>query len=267
MSTTCGSVILCSVVVEPQSVLLEALEQRLALARSEGRRGGLPGVASVTVPLPVDLDLSAAVLAARRPDDRFFCLEQPERQSFALATVGTAALLEARGPGRFRELARAQRELAARTFGGDPGEDPARPLGAGPVLVGGFAFAPEGGSSPEWSSLAPAQLVMPELALVRHAGQARMTICVRADDESPRAPIERALARLEELEPASMPLLDPDPLERARVAGAAAPAPYEAAVERAVERIRAGELEKVVLAREVRVHSAHELDPAPVFDA
>ena len=253
-------------VLETQAGLLDALEERLARARAEGRRAALPGVAAVTVPLPPELDLSAAVLAARRADDRFFCLEQPERESFALATLGTAGVVEARGPGRFREVARAPRELAARTFAGDPGEDPARPLGAGPVLVGGFAFAPEGGSAPEWSSLAPAQLVLPELALVRHGGEARMTICVRADDESPDAPLERALARLEELEPAAMPLLDPDPLERARVAGAAPPAHYEAAVERAVERIRAGELEKVVLAREVRVHSAHDLDPGPVFD-
>ncbi|MBA2342992.1 MAG: isochorismate synthase, partial [Thermoleophilaceae bacterium] len=35
----------------------------------------------------------------------------------------------------------------------------------------------------------------------------------------------------------------------------------------AVERIRAGELSKVVLAREVRVHAPAQIDPAPVFDA
>ena len=57
------------------------------------------------------------------------------------------------------------------------------------------------------------------------------------------------------LQPASMPLLDPDPVGSARVASAAPPEHYEAAVERAVERIRAGELDKVVLAREVRVHA------------
>ena len=64
-----------------------------------------------------------------------------------------------------------------------------------------------------------------------------------------------------------MPLLDPDPIARPRVAGAAAPAHYEDAVRRAVERIRAGQLSKVVLAREVRVHAAGAIDPAPVLDA
>ena len=64
-----------------------------------------------------------------------------------------------------------------------------------------------------------------------------------------------------------MPLLDPDPVGRTRVAGAAAPSHYEAAVGRAVERIAAGELQKIVLAREVRVHGPRDHDPAPVLDA
>ena len=57
------------------------------------------------------------------------------------------------------------------------------------------------------------------------------------------------------MRPSGMPLLDPDPVARPRVSGAAPPAHFEGAVARAVERIRAGELEKVVLAREVRVHT------------
>src|SRR5439155_198507 len=43
---------------------------------------------------------------------------------------------------------------------------------------------------------------------------------------------------------------------RAHVASVMPPEHYEAAVARAVERIRAGELEKIVLAREVAVHAA-----------
>jgi isochorismate synthase len=63
-----------------------------------------------------------------------------------------------------------------------------------------------------------------------------------------------------------MPLLDPDPVVKARVASAAPPEHFEGAVARAVERIEAGELEKVVLAREVRVHAGAAIDPAPVYD-
>ena len=75
------------------------------------------------------------------------------------------------------------------------------------------------------------------------------------------------LRRAEALEPASMPLIDPDPVQRTRVAGAAPPSHYEQAVARAVERIRAGELEKVVLAREVRAHAPAPHDPAAVVGA
>jgi isochorismate synthase len=242
------------------------LEDRVVRAVQVARKEGARCVAAVTVALPAEVDLSAAVLAARRPDDRFFCLEQPERGGFALAALGATALIQARGPGRFTEAAERARELGRRTLADDPADDPARPPAAGPVFVGGFAFAEDGGAGPEWSSLAPASLVLPEVALVRHGGEARMTLCLAADgEEAADALVERALRRAEELRPAAMPLLDPDPVERTRVASAAPPSHFEHAVERAVERIRAGELEKVVLAREVRAHAAHPHDPAGVL--
>ena len=238
--------------------------QAARLARSDGSRA----IAALTVALPGEVDLSAAVLAARRPDDHFFCLEQPERGEFALAALGSAALIEASGRSRFTEAAARARELGRRTFADDPADDPARPPAAGPVFVGGFAFGENGGAGPEWSSLAPASLVLPEVALVRHGGEARMTLCVAADgDETPDALVERGLRRVEALRPAPMPLLDPDPVERTRVASTAPPAHFEHAVERAVERIRDRELEKIVLAREVQAHAAHPHDPAAVLSA
>ena len=61
-------------------------------------------------------------------------------------------------------------------------------------------------------------------------------------------------------------LLDPAPTGRYRIASAMPPEHYEAAVARAVELIRAGQLEKVVLAREVQVHAPRaQLDPAALF--
>jgi isochorismate synthase len=205
-------------------------------------------LASVTVPLAAGLDLSAAVLAARRPDDRFFCFEQPDRDGFALAGLGTAALAEGRGSRRFSDVAAGCREIAHGLEADEPG----------PVWFGGFAFSPDGGMTPEWSSLAPAQLVMPEVLLRRHRGEAWMVVTART--------VEDAERRLAELTPASMPLFDPDPVEAARVASAAPPEHFESAIERAVERIARGELRKVVLAREVRVHAPADIDPAVVFD-
>ncbi len=246
-----------------RDLLARRVDEALVLARRELT----PAVAAVTLTVPAELDLSAVVLAARREVDPFFCLEQPDRDGFALATLGAAATIERRGQGRLAEAARAVRDLGRRTVAGDPGADPGAPAQAGPVLVGGFAFAPDGGSAPEWSSLAPAQLVLPEVALARHRGEARLTVAAAVEpDVSAATVVERVEARVSELAPAAMPLVDPHPVTRARIAGAAPPSHYEEAVARAVERIGNEELEKVVLAREVRVHSGRELDPGPVFD-
>ena len=222
-------------------------------------------IASVTAPVDAELDLSAAVLAARRADDRFFCLEQPDRDRSVLATLGEAAIVETWGESRFKVAAQTCRELArgAQAAGGT-GDPP----GSGPVWVGGFAFAPRGGSSPEWSSLAPAQLVLPELALSRRRNEARISVTAAVQpDDAADAVIDRLRARVDSLEPAAMPMLDPDPVVTPRVAGAAPPEHYESAVAQAVERIRAGEIEKIVLAREVRVHAPGQIDPAPLYDA
>ena len=78
---------------------------------------------------------------------------------------------------------------------------------------------------------------------------------------TPRRWSSRLLAPGRALAPAAMPLLDPDPVQRTRVASAAPPSHYEHAVERAVERIRNGELEKIVLAREVRAHASSAARP------
>ena len=244
---------------EDQALLAERLEQAIKRARRDGARS----LAAVTVEIDPGLDLSAAVLAARREDDRFFCFEQPDRDGFALAGLGQAALLEAAGPSRFKEVAEAARELGRRAYSDEGG-----PAASGPVFVGGFAFAHDGGAAPEWSSLSPASLLLPCVSLSRHRGEARMTVAAVLDgDEAHEAVLERLVARVEELVPAAMPLLDPDPVERARVASVAPPTHYEHAVERAVERIRAGELEKVVLAREVRVHAGRDHDPGPILGA
>jgi isochorismate synthase len=247
---------------QARTLLAARLERALERARREGERA----LASVTVSIDPGLDLSAAVLAARREQsDRFFCFEQPDRDGFVLAGLGQAALLEARGPDRFRDVAAAARELGRRAYGEDGADGPAA---AGPVFVGGFAFAPDGGATPEWSSLAPASLLLPEVSLARHRGEAAMTVCAAVDgDEAHEAVLERIEARLADLAPASMPLLDPDPVERARVASVAPPSHYEHAVERAVEKIRSGALEKIVLAREVRVHATRDHDEGAVLGA
>jgi len=77
--------------------------------------------------------------------------------------------------------------------------------------------------------------------------------------------LARADARLAELRARPLPLLDPAPTGRFLVSSALPPEHYESAVARAAELIGRGQLEKVVLAREVHVHAPSAYDPAAVI--
>jgi isochorismate synthase len=262
----------------------ERLAARLELAVTRARRSGVPTLASLTLALPGEVDPSAVVCASRRARESWFLFEQPERGRAALAALGEAACLTAAGSERFATVADRWRALAAAAVG-DPPDDPER---CGPVAVGGFAFAPDGGADPAWSGFEPASLVVPEIALTRRVPSAagargvagreraadlrlggarvRMTLAaLAAPDDTAEELLERLRARLAELREEPLALLDPAPSGRYRIASAMPPEHYEAAVARAVERIRAGALEKVVLAREVQVHAPRAHDPVAVF--
>ena len=131
----------------------------------------------MTVPVPPELDLSAAVLAARRADDRFACLEQPDRDGFVLAGLGQAAVLEARGAERFAEVAAAARELGRAAFADDPGRGSARARPPpGPSSWAASRSQTTAARRRSGAGLPPACLVLPEVTLVRQGGEARMTV-------------------------------------------------------------------------------------------
>jgi salicylate biosynthesis isochorismate synthase len=265
----------------------ERLAARLELAVRRARRSGQPTLATLTLALAADVDPSAVACASRRSGEPWFLFEQPERGRAALAALGEAADLTAAGPDRFAVVADRWRALAAAAVS-DPPDDPDR---FGPVAVGGFAFAPDGGADPAWSGFAPASLVVPEVALTRRAPSGRRgregaqraagtgagaaaleggRVCLTlaalaAADDTAADLLARLETRLGELREAPLALLDPAPSGRYRIASAMPPEHYEAAVARAVEKIRAGELEKVVLAREVQAHAPRAHDPAAVF--
>jgi isochorismate synthase len=220
----------------------------------------------VSVTERVDLaDPSAAVFASRLATDRWFCWEQPDRDGFALAGLGSAHEVVSRGPGRFADVALEIAEIGrgARSAGLEEA-----PAGAGPVWTGGFAFDPGGGASPPWSSFPPALFMLPELSILRIAGEAYLTLTAFSGgpDGSGEA-VERLRRRLASLLEQSLPMLDPSPTVATTIVSASPPGRYEESVAAGVERIRAGELEKVVLAREVAVEAGAAHDPAAVYGA
>jgi len=237
------------------------------LARCEravrrARRSGREVLLAHTVRVGADVDPSAVALASRVAGEPWFCFEQADREAAALAGVGCVRRLEARGPRRFAAVAAAWRELAAAA----EADAPDGPRGAGLAAVGGFAFAAEGGAAPHWDGFPPAGLTVPELAIARRGRDVRVTVAALAQpDDVPEALARRLAARLGALRATPLPLLDPAPVGRFQVFSVAPPEHYEEAVARAVQRIRAGEFEKIVLAREVAVHAPHAHDAAAVF--
>ncbi len=246
--------------LDPQAT--HRLERRIDRALRRARATGASVLVSVTSVSDHDLDPTAVALASRRPGEPWFCLEQPDREGWALAALGCVRALEARGQDRFAQVARRWRGLAAAALC-DSGD---RPPGSGLVAVGGFAFAPDGGASVDWEGFAPASLLVPEVSLGRRGGRSQTTVNLEvAPDDAAEDLVARLAARLAELRVAPLPLLDPAPTGTYRVQSPMPPSHYEEAVAGAVQRIRSGLLDKVVLAREVEVHAPVEHDPAAIL--
>lgn len=249
--------------MEGPAVVSDHLVTRLrdAAERAVGRERRT--LVSVTVPIE-GIDPCATVFASRLASDRWFCWEQPDRD-FALATLGLAHEATSRGERRFDEVADECLHIGEGAVVSEPAGLPA---GSGPVWTGGFAFDADGAGSPTWSSFAAASMVLPELSLCRDGGDAFLTVnLVVSPGEDAAAAADHVAARLSGLRSDSLPLLDPHLTERPEIRSAHPPVEFERAVAAAGERIEAGGLSKVVLAREVIVAAASAHDPAAVFGA
>jgi salicylate biosynthesis isochorismate synthase len=237
-------------------------EPRAEEALARARRRGTPVLASLSVEAGEELDPTAAAFAARRTGEPWFCLEQPSRDRRALAALGAALVLRADGEDRFARVARQWRGAVSEAVA----DGPAGSDGAGLVAVGGFAFAPAGGSSPQWAGFEPGALTVPELALWRHGERAGITAtALVAPDDEAAAVAARLEERIGSVRHEPLPLIDPVPAARCEIASSAPPQHFESAVARAVELIQAGRLEKIVLAREVQVHAPARHDPGAVL--
>ncbi|RBY97220.1 isochorismate synthase [Blastococcus sp. TF02-8] len=153
------------------------------------------------------------------------------RRGEGLVGWGEAARLEVTGPHALIEAAAWWDDLTA---GLDVDDELAVP-GSGPVLFGSIAFDPATGTS---------VFVVPEVVVGRRDGVGWVTAVGTAPELPDPTPV------------------DDGPAPRLRYAdGALDPASWCAAVAEAVTRIDAGDLAKVVLARDLLVSSDEPLDP------
>jgi salicylate biosynthesis isochorismate synthase/menaquinone-specific isochorismate synthase len=242
---------------------LRGLRERVKEAIWRSARSGRRVLASYSFEVEPALDVAACVFSSRRAEERYFVWEQPERDRFAIGALGSAWTIDSAAADRFRS-ASAKAVEAMRDGAFDP--DPGRAC-AGPIWVGGFAFAPSGGSGSEWTSLPSTLLTLPAVSLVRSGGTATATVnavCRAADD--PGEISGRLAGRIAALRADAMPVIDPDPRGGYEISSVLPPEAFVRAVGEASRRVRAGELHKVVLAREVTVSASRPFKPAAVFD-
>lgn len=178
----------------------------------------------VTDPTTVDL---ISLLPANRPLTWL-------RRGNGLVGWGEAARIQTFGPDRFRDAQQQWEQLVANAVVRDEVGLP----GTGPVAFGSFAFddlSPTGGT-----------LIVPEVLVGRRGD--RMWITTAGTQLAPIPPLHP----------------DPQPLQRPGTmtftSGALTPQSWQAQVAAAVATIRHGDLDKVVLARDIIAATDHPID-------
>src|SRR5437868_15469687 len=81
------------------------LDRRVHEGLRRARSSGTPVLVSVCSAIRSAPDPSAVVAMSRRPDEPWFCFEQPEQDGFALAALGQVRTLERAGPDRCGRVA------------------------------------------------------------------------------------------------------------------------------------------------------------------
>ena len=154
---------------------------------------------------------------------------------------GAAATVRADGPDRFESL----HADATRLF---DDVDATGPPAARPRLVGGFAFDADHRPDSPWEGFPAAQFFLPAIQLTRADDRTWLSVTEYGPDADPETVAERLDERATAM--TDLPMMSPSG-GRPGVAATqrtTTKAEWTAGVERAVERIRAGELRKVVLA-------------------
>ena len=167
------------------------------------------------------------------------------RRGEGIVGLGETLRIETSGSTRVADAAAAWTSIAAAADIDDRVGLP----GTGLVAFGAFAFAHDSAST--------SVLVVPELVLGRRDGRAWVTRITLSTVDDDADPADAAAAADAADAAASLTLEIPEPAPKRRVPrvtfspGAVPPDRYELAVAEAVRRIYAGELEKVVLARQL----------------
>ncbi|AQL41557.1 isochorismate synthase [Halorientalis sp. IM1011] len=224
-------------------------------AQREERVGPRAGAVLVSRTCEVP-DVSYRAFLASHPAPR---LHWAAPDGLEVVGSGAAVTLTAAGEDRFATL----REGAATVF---RDVDRTGPTETRPRFLGGLAFNENHDPAPPWTGFPAAAFFLPEVQLTRADGTTWLTVREYGQNVSPEdvsARLDRTREDLETL-PSMCPSGGPPGVEGTEVTPTQAE--WTAQVERAIERIRDGDLRKVVLATALSVDLAEAIDVPDVLE-
>ncbi|MEO5904617.1 MAG: isochorismate synthase [Gemmatimonadaceae bacterium] len=193
---------------------------------------------------------AAGMMYWTRPDERF-----------TLAGLGAVATLTAEGPGRFASIDRSWGKI----LNGSLANASTSERLPGPVLMGGFAFENAGPQSETWRNFPSAHFIVPRIQLTVADGKCWTTVSwMVAADGQPDMDIETLLTLRSSVLKSGTPALNGemaigDPAEVPRFRDSLPADAWREMVSCAMAAIRAGNLQKVVLARAVEATALRDL--------
>ena len=243
------------------SATLSDILLRGAAAEAQERacRFGRPVLASVTVQLPYRDALDFFQRGAALAGDRFFWARPDE--SFAMAGVGSAWTLVLHGSGRFEHARAAWRTLCQEAVL-HAGESP---RGTGPAVLGGFSFDPLCPRTPLWDGFPDGLLLLPRYLLTTAGQTSWLTVNTVVTPDALPNPVpegwpDEVVTLLLDSAPDGA---EPAPVrETPDLEDALPPEEWKRTVASVVQEIRAGRVQKVVLARQAYLHRREPFDPA-----
>ncbi len=196
--------------------------------------------------IPAPEDLIGIIAAARRNGEPVFYWEKPTDQ-LAIAAIGSTWQTTAAGTDRFRSVASEARELAQRLR-----VEGSSALLDTPPLVGGFSFGDHPPLGETWAGFAAARLFLPRTCIVRRAGHAALMRSAVIDPASDIGALARDLTN-PELPSARADRRRPESSASFEHRSTPSRESWMDRVRDAVDSIRDGELDKLVLACSQRV--------------
>lgn len=245
----------------PRAMLDERLRSLLERGEREAARRGQTVLVSATVAVP---HVDPLDFFARSPAGERAFWEQPGA-GFALAAAGAAQRWMGSGGDRFAQVAAGWRHLLATAIVEGAASCPL----AAPVCLAGFAFDTARKPGDPWRDYPDALLLLPQFLLIARGGASWLAVNALVEPGGDAAGGAAALAQaLEDLWPSALGGEERSVAEElpADLVFEEAPeeGPWKEALGRIVGEIRRGAIEKVVLAREVRVGSRQVWDPVRI---